>query len=255
MSSDARPPTLQGRDRSDGSDPDGMPYYPIFLDLTQQPCLVIGGGAVSTDKTRGLLKAGAKVTVISPDLAPALRDLHAAGRIRHIHRRYRPGDMEGYAIVMVATGDRAANAALRAEGRERRVLVNCADDPDNCDFIVPSVVRRGLITIGISTGGGSPALARRMREELTDYFTEDFEPLAEMLAETRQDLKRRALLASISQESWQHAIDGRLRALLAQRRWGQAKALLLARLGVPLVPADPAGATPARPPISAKQGA
>ena len=211
-----------------------MAYYPAFLNLTARPCLVIGGGRVGLDKVTGLLNAGAAVTVISPTLEPTLRGWAADGRIRHLARPYQDGEMVGFAVVMVVTDDRAANAAISAEGRRRGIWVNCADDPAHCDFILPSVVRRGPVTIGISTGGGSPAMARRIREELTDYFTEDFEGLADMLAEVRSDLRRRGLLPGIDQETWQRAIDGQLRALLAQRRWGQAKARLLARLGVPL---------------------
>ena len=172
--------------------------------------------------------------MISPALDDELRALRDAGRVRHVDRRYRDGDMVGFEMVFIATDDRSANASIRAEGARRGIWVNAADDPANCDFILPSVVRRGPITIGISTGGGSPAMARRVREELSDYFTDDFEPLADLLAETRAELKTRGVLPQISQDSWQRAIDGNLRALLAQRRVGQAKALLLSRLGVDL---------------------
>ena len=227
-----------------------MTYYPIFLDVRRRPCLVVGGGTVAQGKVTGLLNAGADVTVISPGLEATLQAGLAAGRIRHIARPYERGDMVGYAIVMVATDDRSANAAIRAEGQERRIWVNCADDPQHCDFILPSVVRRGPITIGISTGGGSPAFARRVREELTDYFTEDFVPLAELLAEVRRELKDRGVLPHVSQDTWQRAIDGRLRALLAQRRWGQAKALLLSRLGVPLIPLEVSSTAPVERPAS-----
>ena len=96
------------------------------------------------------------------------------------------------------------------------------------------MVRQAPLTIAISTAGGSPAIARRVREELTDYLSADTAPLAELVAEVRADLRRRDVFRPISAEAWQEAIDGHLRALLAQRRRGQAKALLLARLGAPL---------------------
>ena len=162
-----------------------------------------------------------------------------AGHITHIARAYAEGDMAGFEMVFIATADRSANATIRAEGRRRGIWVNAADDPANCDYILPSVVRQGPITIAISTGGGSPAMARRVREELSDYFSEDFRAAGELLAEVRADLKARGLLPQISQETWQRAIDGNLRALLAQRRTGQAKALLLARLGAPLAAPPP----------------
>ena len=232
-----------------------MAYYPVFLDLAGRPSLVIGGGEVGLQKVRGLLAADAAVTVVSPQLHPLLEEWQRAGRIIHIARAYQPGDMAGFTIVMIATDDRSANATIRAEGCQRRIWVNAADDPSNCDFILPSVVRRGRITIAISTNGGSPAMARRIREELNDYFTEEFEPLADLLAEVRADLKRRGVLLLINQETWQRAIDGRLRALLAQRRWGQAKALLLSRLGAPILPAEaPASSQPAAPVPAAVKG-
>lgn len=216
-----------------------MAYYPIFVELKNKPCLVVGGGEIGLQKVRGLLAAEAQVTVVSPELHPTLAAWVAEGRVKHVARAYCSDDATGFAIVMVATDDRSANAQVRAESRARGAWVNAADDPNNCDFILPAVVRRGPVTIAISTGGGSPAMARRVREELDAYFTEDFEALAELLAEVRAELKRRGVLLQIPQDTWQAAIDGRLRSLLAQRRWGQAKALLLSRLGAPILPQEP----------------
>lgn len=226
-----------------------MAYYPVFLDLTGRACLVVGGGRIGLEKVRGLLRADARVTVISPNLDGGVQALVDEGRVEHDARGYVEGDMVGYEIVFVATDDRSANAAVHAEGRSRGIWVNSADDAKNCDFILPSVVRRGSITIGISTGGGSPAMARRVREELTDYFTDDFEGLAELLAEVRTDFKTRGILRHVEQDTWQGAIDGPLRALISQRRWGQAKARLLSALGAPLVPATlPPSSPPAEAP-------
>ena len=207
-----------------------MAYYPVFIEMAGRRCLVIGGGRVAEGKVQGLLAAEADVTVLSPDLTPALRDLLAAGRIRHEAREYREGDLEGYEVCMAATSDGAVNAAVAAEGKRRRVWVNAADDPANCDFILPAVIRQGQVVVAASTGGASPALARRLREELTDYLSEDFAPLAELLNEVRLELRQRQI--SVEAETWQAAIDGRLRALLAQRRPEEARERLLQRLGV-----------------------
>jgi len=223
-----------------------MAYYPVFLDTTDKTVLVIGGGNVGLEKTTGLINAEVpRITVISPDLLPELERWRDEGRIQHLDRRYEDGDMAGYDWIMIATDDGAANAEIRAEGRRRAIWVNAADDPANCDFILPSVVRKGTMTIAISTGGGSPAMARRVREELTDYFTADFEALAELLAEVRRELKQRGVLRDVPQQTWQDAIDGPLRALLAQRRWGQAKARLYSRLGPNVLPCEGALTRPA----------
>jgi precorrin-2 dehydrogenase/sirohydrochlorin ferrochelatase len=116
--------------------------------------------------------------------------------------------------------------------RARRILVNAADDPANCDFILPAIVRKGKITLAASTAGASPALARRLREELDAYLTEDMPALADLLAEVRQEA--RAMNHKIDNETWQEAIDERLRVLLAQRKYEQAGALLRERLGMPV---------------------
>ena len=130
---------------------------------------------------------------------------------------------------MVATDDGAVNAAVAAEGKRRGVWVNAADDTENCDFILPAVIRKGNITLAASTSGTSPALARRLREELEAYLTEDMPALAELLAEVRSDLRSRGIKPGV--EVWQDAIDEQLRVLLAQRKYRQAKVRLLESLG------------------------
>ena len=130
---------------------------------------------------------------------------------------------------MVATDDGAVNAQVAAEGTRQGLWVNAADDPANCDFILPAVVRRGAITLAASTGGTSPALARRLREELEAYLTEEMPALADLLGEVRAELKSRGRLPDA--ELWQEAIDEKLRVLLAQRKYRQAKTRLLESLG------------------------
>jgi siroheme synthase-like protein len=212
-----------------------MALYPIFLDTTGRRVIVIGGGNVGAEKVRGLLNGEADITVVSPELIEELREHRDAGRIRHIAREYRETDLDdGYDLVMIATDDGAINAEAAAAARRRRIWVNAADDPKNCDFILPSVVRRGKITLAASTSGSSPALARRLREELDAYLTEDMPALADLLAEVRQELRKRGI--KVESDRWQEAIDGQLRVMLAQRRYGQARARLLARMGIELSP-------------------
>ena len=190
-------------------------------------------------KVSGLLASDATVIVVSPELRPELKALLDEGRISHIARGYDERDIEGMQVVMVATDDGAVNHQVAADCRARHIWVNASDDPPNCDFILPSVVRKGKITLAASTSGSSPALARRLREELEVYLSDDFEPLADLLAEVRLELRAHHIV--VDAETWQRAIDGPLRALLAQHRYGQARARLIARLGVELTPADAAG--------------
>ena len=205
-------------------------YYPVFFDLEGRSVLVVGGGRLALEKVQGLLAAAAHVTVVASALTEELAALREAGRIEHLAREYRPGDMQGRALVMAAGDDRDANAALQADARAIGVPLNAADDPANCDFILPAVVRQPPLTLAISTGGGSPAMARRIREELTEYLDAETSSLAELVAEVRAELRDRDEFRSIPSDAWQTAMDSRLRILLAQRRRGEAKALLLNRL-------------------------
>jgi siroheme synthase-like protein len=205
-------------------------YYPIFVELRGRRCLVIGGGRIAQGKVEGLIAAEADVTLVAPGLTPALRERVAEGRLHYIEREYREGDLEGFELCFIATDDGAVNARVADEGKRRGVWVNAADDPANCDFILPAVVRRGDVVVAASTGGSSPALARRLREELSDYLSEDFAPLAGLLGDVRRQLREAG--AGVDAETWNQAIDGRLRALLAQRRYAEARAHLVERLGV-----------------------
>ncbi|MEW6541753.1 MAG: bifunctional precorrin-2 dehydrogenase/sirohydrochlorin ferrochelatase [Bacillota bacterium] len=140
--------------------------YPVLVKLEGEPCLVIGGGRVAERKVRSLLEAHARVRVISPGLTAGLQALADAGEIEHRRGEYRPGDVEGAFLVISATNDPAANRLVAADCRARRILLNAVDDPENCSFFVPASVRRGDLTIAVSTGGQSPLLARKLREKL-----------------------------------------------------------------------------------------
>lgn len=212
-----------------------MALYPIFVEMKGRRILVIGGGHVSAEKVRGLLAGEADITLVSPLLNDELREHVDAGRIRHIERAYQDSDLDGgYELIMVATDDGAINAEVAAGGKKRGIWVNAADDQKHCDFILPSVVRKGKITLAASTSGASPALARRLREELDAYLTDDMPALADLLAEIRAEIRKRGL--KVDSDTWQQAIDGQLRVLLAQRKYGQARARLIERLGIELTP-------------------
>lgn len=212
-----------------------MALYPVFVEAKGRKVLVIGGGHVGAEKVRGLLPAEADITLVSPVVNDELREHVDAGRVTYVARTYEESDLDGpWDWVMIATDDGAINAEVTAQCRKRRIWVNAADDPANCDFILPSVVRKGKITLAASTAGTSPALARRLREELDAYLTEDMPALADLLAEVRQEIRKRGI--KVENDTWQYAIDGQLRVLLAQRRYGQARARLIERLGIELTP-------------------
>lgn len=205
-----------------------MSYYPIFLNMVGRNCIVIGGGAVAERKVEALLKVGAAVTVISPSLTGRLKSWAGDGRIGYVARKYRHGDLSSCQLVFVATEDSQVNEAVLRERRQRGVWLNAADDPDHCDFILPSVLRRGELVVAVSTGGLSPALSRAIREELEAYLPEDYALLAQIAAEVRRELRERSKAASA--EEWRRALNGDLRRLVREGHKEEAKRYLLQRL-------------------------
>jgi siroheme synthase-like protein len=166
-------------------------FYPVYLNLEGKRVVVIGGGEVAERKAESLLDAGASVTVISPDVTPRLASLATAKRIELKRRRYVRGDCAGAALILSATDDPEVSRAVWEEARAAEIPVNTADQPALCDFIMPAVVRRGDLTIAISTGGTSPALAARLKEELSRIFGPEYELLLELLAEVRPEIQQR----------------------------------------------------------------
>jgi siroheme synthase-like protein len=197
-------------------------YYPIVLDLADRPCLVVGGGPVAERKVESLLAVGARVTVVSPTVTAPLAGWAADGRIDHRARPYHADDLAGARIAFVATDDARVTGAVAADGRARGVWVNAADEPARCDFILPSVIRRGRLVVAVSTGGASPAAARAIREELEGYLGERHARLVDLAADARAALRARSV--SVSPAWWRRALDdGRLRRLIAARRYRRAR--------------------------------
>lgn len=165
--------------------------YPIFLEVRGRLCLVVGGGAVAERKVRALLTQGAAVRVVSPTLTPALAAEVAAGHVAHRNRPFAPADLTGASLAFAATDDPAVNAAVAAAAEAARVPVNVADDPSRSTFLVPSTFQRGEVTVAVSTGGASPALAKRLRAELEEKVGEEYAALARLLGEARREVLRR----------------------------------------------------------------
>jgi siroheme synthase-like protein len=189
-------------------------------------CLVVGGGPVAERKVAGLLEAGARLTVVSPAVTARLADWARAERIRLIGREYAASDLVGHSVVFVATDDGRVNADVARDARAAGVLVNAADDPAHCDFILPAVLRRGELTVAVSTGGASPALARTVRDELDAYLDrEDYAALARVAADARRTLRDRGMRAPW--ERWREALGGEVRELVRADSLDAARERLL----------------------------
>jgi precorrin-2 dehydrogenase / sirohydrochlorin ferrochelatase len=160
----------------------------MFLKLAGRRCIVVGGGAVGEDKIAGLLEAGAELVVVAPEVTHKVKEWAATGKIVRRARCFSPADLEGAFLVVAATSRPGVNHLVFREARQRGVLCNVVDDPERCDFYYPAVLRRGRLQIAISTGGSSPALARRLRQELEHQFSTYYGAWLEELAETRRRL-------------------------------------------------------------------
>ena len=169
-------------------------FYPMFVDIEGRRCLVVGGGPVATEKTEKLLDHGAAVRLVSPEITPELAELVARGAVDEFHRRpYRPSDLEGCFLVIAATNLDAINRMVWQDAEALNMLCNVVDVPPLCNFIVPSIVRRGELAIAVSTGGASPVVAKHIRLQLEETYGPEWEALVALLRDVRDELKLRYL--------------------------------------------------------------
>jgi precorrin-2 dehydrogenase / sirohydrochlorin ferrochelatase len=205
--------------------------YPVSLELSGRRAVVIGNEAVAQGKAEALLAAGAWVTVVATGPASALAALDADPRVTIARRGWRPSDLDGATVCVAASGDPPTRAAVHREAHARGVLVNVMDDVEHCDFAAPAVVRRGDLLIAISTGGRSPAPARRLREELEARFGDQWAVALDLLAEVRGETLH--LLPDLHERAhcWHEALDlDELEFLITGGRYDDAKQALLSRL-------------------------
>jgi precorrin-2 dehydrogenase/sirohydrochlorin ferrochelatase len=167
-----------------------LKYYPVFWNITGKKCVVVGGGEVAERKVKRLLDCGAKVFIISSRLTPELARLNEENIIGHIAKEYSSEYIYGAALVVGATDDEETNTAISSDARSKGIPVNIVDDPQKCDFILPSLVERGDLTIVIGTGGKSPALARHLREELESKYGKEYEIFLNILGSLRTKMAK-----------------------------------------------------------------
>ena len=211
------------------------PYYPVFLDVRDRRCVIIGGNRVAEEKAARLFEFGASAVVISPELTDGLASMLDDG-LAWIRRGYEPGDLEGAFIAIVAdTSDDDVNKAVSVEAKQRNVPLNVADVTDLCTWIAPSIVRRGDVVVAASTGGSSPALARRFREQLnrtnrveTGYDLMALADLAPLLSAARQELARQGV--RLNPDHWQACLTDDLIDLVRAGRAREASECLIANL-------------------------
>ncbi|MDA1348427.1 MAG: bifunctional precorrin-2 dehydrogenase/sirohydrochlorin ferrochelatase [Chloroflexi bacterium] len=203
-------------------------YYPVFIDVKDRPCVVIGGGNIGEEKVHKLLDCDAKVVVISPEVNKGVQELVDGERVTWHRREYQDGDLEGSFIAIAATDDNGVNRRIAAEAEQRNVLLNVVDVTHLCTFIAPSVARRGEVSIAVSTGGASPALARKFREELTSSRLLEYADLAPLLSDARNELKRQG--KTVDGDRWQTCLTEDLLNMVQSGRTDEARQTLMVGL-------------------------
>jgi len=172
-----------------------MAYFPLFVDLSDKRILVVGGGSVATRKVKNLLKFTKKVNLVSPEVTRDIKELVREGKVKWIRRRFRPSDLRGVDLVVVAVDDKKLHGRIYNLCRKKRILCNSVDSPEYCNFIFPSFIRRGELVVGVSSSGKVPALSRAVREKLENFLPPELAILLEELERKRiEGLRGKELL-------------------------------------------------------------
>lgn len=185
-----------------------MDYLPAFLKIKGQPCLIVGGGEVAARKAGLLLRAGAKLKVVAPEIGEEMADLEKSAVVSFERREFVPKDLLGHALVIAATDDAALNRQVSDLARKNGLPVNVVDQPDLSTFIMPSIVDRSPVLVAVSTGGASPVLARLMRARLETLIPAGFGQLALLAREFRHEVKKRFKESKMRRRFWEHVLDG-----------------------------------------------
>jgi len=212
-------------------------YYPIFVNLKDQPCTIIGGGKIAEGKVEGLLDAGATITVISPALTPALQNLADEKQFTYIERIYQNGDLDGAFMVICATDQNDINHRVWLDASENHQLVNVVDDTPRCNFIAPAILRKGDLSIAISTGGKAPAMAVRLKEFLDKNIGPEYARFLELAGQLRSPLAKHIPDFETRKALWYQILDAGVLDLLSQGNESEAMDLISNTVGFPFQPA------------------
>lgn len=166
------------------------PYYPIYLDIEDRSVVIIGGGTVCARKAEAMMKYGARVTIVSPQVTGEIEQWISSGMLTVRRKVYEESDLPGASIVIASTDDPCVNARVARDCRRRKIPVNVVDVTHLCDFIIPAIVERGSIQVAVSTGGKSPALARRLKEDLQKLVGPEYDEVNQLMGALRASAKK-----------------------------------------------------------------
>lgn len=209
-----------------------MKYYPVYLDITNKRCIVVGGGDVAERKAERLLDFGARVTVVGKTLTPLLKSMKREGRIEHINADYDEAFIGDAFMVIGATDRDDINARISLDGKNKGILVNIVDDPEKCDFILPSILQQGDLSIAISTGGKSPALAKKLREKLENLYGPEYQVLLKVLGNLREKVVARGHSSDENKQLFEAVIDSDILQHIKDKNWEHVKKIIYDITGV-----------------------
>jgi len=207
-----------------------MAYYPVFVELEGETVLVVGGGEVARRKIESLLECGALIHIVSKELTDKLKDLVKTGVIRHLGEKFRDEHLDEAFMVIAATDDKRLNHEISHIARKRGILINAVDQPADCSFIVPSVVRRGDLLVAISTSGKSPALARKIRKMLDSRFGSEYEAFLILMGRLRREILSMGFSQDQNSRIFQEIVDSDILEALAREDWSRVESTLKAIL-------------------------
>ncbi len=200
-----------------------MKYFPVFFDINNKRCLVVGGGDVAARKVALMFRAGAQVTVVSPELCESLQNRLANKEITHEARSFEDNDLEACALIVAATDDQAVNKQVSDLAHSKCIPVNVVDQPDLCSFIVPSIIDRSPVQVAVSTGGASPVLARLLRARLETMIPSAYGRLADLMSEFRDKVKAKITTEGKRRRFWEDVAQGPIAEMIFSGREAAAR--------------------------------
>jgi len=212
-----------------------MAYYPIFIKLDGKTALVVGGGRVAERKIETLLEYGASIHIISKELTDRLKQLVEAGDIRHMGENFENKHLDGAFLVIAATDDEKLNHEISETAQRKGLLINAVDQPPDCNFIVPSIVKKGDLILAISTSGKSPALAKKLRKKLDRQFGSEYEAFLILMGCLRKEVLKMGLSHNENGRIFKKIVDSDVLEALTRNDWDRVKSMLKR-----LLPADTA---------------
>ena len=203
-----------------------MSYYPVLIQLDGKRVIVVGGGTVAERKIETLLEYGAAVQVISRELTPRLRKYSQEGAIGFLGQEFNEESLEEAFMVITATDDPRLNHQVSEKAKEKGLLVNAVDQPSDCNFILPSILRRGDLLIAVSTSGKSPALAKKVREALEERFGNEYESFLVLMGRIREEIRSQRLSQDENRRIFHELVNSPILEAIARKDWNEVATIL-----------------------------